>query len=90
MRLDRFLCETTEMSRTDAKKALHRLEVTCDGEVVRNPGFKVKDGCEVRLLGEPLHHQSSYYIMLHKPMDCVCSNTGEGSYASVLTYLDIP
>ncbi|CAM3638217.1 16S rRNA pseudouridine(516) synthase RsuA [Parendozoicomonas haliclonae] len=90
MRLDRFLCECTELSRANAKKALHRGDVTVNGEVVKNSGFKVSDSDDVRLVGERLHHQSEHYIMLNKPMDMVCSNVGEGSHESILTLLDIP
>ncbi len=90
MRLDRFLSECTDLSRANAKKALHRGDVTCDGVVVKNPGFKMSDHCEVRLLGERLQHLGERYIMLNKPVDVVCSNVGEGNYPSVLTLLDIP
>ncbi|WP_281646193.1 pseudouridine synthase [Parendozoicomonas sp. Alg238-R29] len=90
MRLDRYISECTELSRANAKKALHRGDITCDGVVVKNSGFKVDKDCEVHLSGERLYHVSSRYIMLNKPADTVCSNVGEAGYPSVLTLLDLP
>lgn len=89
MRLDKFLCESTELSRSQAKKCLHRGEVTCDGVVVKSSAFKVSEGCDVRLLGQPIEVRGVRYIMLHKPKDTLCSNVDEG-YPSVLTLLDVP
>lgn len=90
MRLDRFICECTELTRSLAKKALHRGDITCNGEVVKNSGYKVSDTCEVKLLGQRLVHGGEHYIMLNKPADTVCSNVGEAGYASVLALLDLP
>ncbi|WP_257295432.1 16S rRNA pseudouridine(516) synthase RsuA [Endozoicomonas sp. YOMI1] len=89
MRLDKYLCESTELSRANAKKCLHRGEVTCDGIVVKNSAFKVPDNCEVRLLGELVKTRGLRYIMLNKPEDTLCSNVDE-VYPSVLSLLDIP
>ncbi len=90
MRIDRFLCECTELSRADAKKALHRGDVTCDGEVVKNSGFKVTENCIVRLLDEQLTLHGERYIMLNKPANFVCSNVGEAGYESVLNLIGVP
>ena len=90
MRLDRFICECTELTRSNAKKALHRGDITINGEVVKNPGYKVTNTCDVRILGQRLIHGGEHYIMLNKPADTVCSNAGEAGYASVLSLLDLP
>jgi len=89
MRLDKYLCESTELSRANAKKCLHRGEVTCDGVVVTNSAFKVPAGCDVRLLGEPVMVRGLRYIMLNKPQDTLCSNVDE-VYPSVLSLLGVP
>lgn len=86
MRLDKYLCESTELSRANAKKCLHRGEVTCNGVVVTNSAFKVPAGCDVRLLGEPVMVRGLRYIMLNKPQDTLCSNVDE-VYPSVLSLL---
>ena len=63
--------------------------VTCDGEVVKNPGFKVAADCDVRLEGHSLEPVGQRYIMIHKPEGCICSNVGDQDYPSVLELLDI-
>ena len=89
MRLDKYLCQSTELSRANAKKCLHRGDVTCDGVVVTNSAFKVSAECDVRLLGEPVMIRGLRYIMLNKPQDTLCSNVDE-FYPSVLSLLGIP
>lgn len=89
MRLDKYLCESTELSRANAKKCLHRGEVTCDGIVIKNGAFKVPDDCKVRRLGELIKVRGLRYIMLNKPVDTLCSNV-DGIYPSILSLLDIP
>lgn len=89
MRLDKYLCESTELSRANAKKCLHRGEVTCDGVVVTNSAFKVPSGCDVRLLGEPVMVRGLRYIMLNKPQNTLCSTVDE-VYPSVLSLLAVP
>ena len=89
MRLDKYLCESTELSRANAKKCLHRGEVTCDGVVVTNSAFKVPAGCDVRLLGESIMVRGLRYIMLNKPQHTLCSTVDE-VYPSVLSLLAVP
>ncbi|ABZ77803.1 pseudouridine synthase [Shewanella halifaxensis HAW-EB4] len=88
MRLDKFICESTSHSRVSAKKALHRGDVTCNGEVVKNSGFKVTDEHEIRLDGEVLTIIGPRFIMLNKPVDTICSTIDE-EYPSVISLLDV-
>ncbi|MDX1466657.1 MAG: S4 domain-containing protein, partial [Halomonas sp.] len=73
MRLDRFLSETTDLTRSLAKKALHREEVRVDGEVVKNPATQVDANRRVTWNGEPLALVGLRYVMLHKPAGVECS-----------------
>ncbi|MGS0694813.1 16S rRNA pseudouridine(516) synthase RsuA [Shewanella sp. 0m-4] len=88
VRLDKFICESTSHSRVSAKKALHRGDVTCNGEVVKNSGFKVTDEHEIRLDGEVLTIIGPRFIMLNKPVDTICSTIDE-EYPSVISLLDV-
>ncbi|MCL1141339.1 16S rRNA pseudouridine(516) synthase RsuA [Shewanella gaetbuli] len=88
MRLDKFICESTELTRSMAKKALHRSEVTCDGVVIKDPGFKVSEKTEVYLDGQLISVIGHRYIMMHKPVDTICSTIDE-VYPSVLSLMDI-
>ncbi len=73
MRLDRFLSETTDLTRSLAKKALHRGEVCVDGEVVKNPATQVDASRRVTWNGEPLALVGLRYVMLHKPAGVECT-----------------
>ena len=89
MRLDKFICETTELTRSQAKKALKTGEITCDGVVIKDPAFKVSLTTEVLFDDQPLELVGDRYIMMNKPMDTICSNIDE-YYPSVLSLLDVP
>ncbi|MFW6346685.1 MAG: pseudouridine synthase [Halomonas sp.] len=73
MRLDRFLAETTELTRSLAKKAMHRGEVSVDGEVVKNPATQVDASRRVTWNGQPLALVGLRYVMLHKPAGVECT-----------------
>lgn len=89
VRLDKFICESTSLTRSLAKKALHRGDITCDGDVVKDAGFKVTSDMQVCLEGEPISLVGVRYIMLNKPVDTICSTIDE-VYPSVLSLLDVP
>ncbi|MGP1834506.1 16S rRNA pseudouridine(516) synthase RsuA [Shewanella frigidimarina] len=88
MRLDKFICESTELTRSLAKRALHRGDVTCDGVVVKNSGFKVLPQMAVHLDGTLISVIGERYIMLNKPVDTICSTIDE-EYPSVLSLIEI-
>ncbi|MFC2992162.1 pseudouridine synthase [Halomonas tibetensis] len=73
MRLDRFLAETTELTRSLAKKALHREEVSVDGEIVKNPAMQIGDDNRVTWNDQPLALVGLRYLMLHKPAGVECT-----------------
>lgn len=88
MRLDKFICESTSLTRSLAKKAMHRGDITCDGIVIKDAGFKVLEGMQICLDGEPISLVGERYLMLNKPVDTICSTIDE-VYPSVLSLLDI-
>lgn len=89
MRLDRFLCETTDLTRSLAKKAMHRGEVSVDGEVIKNPATQVGETSRVTWNGEPLALVGHRYVMLHKPegVECTARRT---LYPRAIDLLDLP
>ncbi|ABO24841.1 16S rRNA pseudouridine(516) synthase RsuA [Shewanella loihica] len=89
MRLDKFISESTQLTRSLAKKALHRGEVTVDGQVIKDGSFKLNESQQVCLDGEPISLIGPRFIMLHKPADTLCSTVDE-VYPSVLNLLDLP
>ncbi len=88
MRLDKFICKSTELTRTEAKKLLKTGEVKVNGEVIKNGAVQVHENNVITIDEQRLTARSSRYIMLHKPADTICSNVDE-IYPSVLHYLDV-
>nr|WP_163503194.1 pseudouridine synthase [Halomonas socia] len=89
MRLDKFLADTTDLTRSLAKKALHREEVSVDGQVTKNPATQVDAGSEVRWLGQRLVLVGLRYVMLHKPAGVECS-ARRGLYPLVRELIELP
>jgi len=88
MRLDKFICKSTELTRSEAKKLLKSGEVEVNGEVIKNPATQVHENNTITADGQVLQARSSRYIILHKPADTICSNVDEG-YPSLLHLLDV-
>lgn len=88
MRLDKFICKSTELTRSEAKKLLKSGEVKVNGEVAKNPAMQVHENNTVDIDGQVLSARGSRYFMLHKVADTICSNVDEG-YPSVLHFLEV-
>ncbi len=88
MRLDKFLAESTDLSRSQARKVLSAGEITVNGEVVEKGTFIVNDGDAVAWDGEPLERVGLRYIMLNKPAGYECS-LKNSQHPSVMNLIDI-
>ena len=88
MRLDKFICKSTELTRSEAKKLLKMGDVRVNDEVIKNPATQVHENNSVTVNGEELTARSSRYIMMHKPLDTICSNLDE-VYPSLLHYIEV-
>ena len=73
MRLDKYLCDTLNMTRTEAKKAISSGRVFV-GDIKAKSGSLQIEKEEVFLDGRPVEYQKFFYIMLHKPAGYVCAN----------------
>lgn len=90
MRLDRFLSETTPLTRSLAKRALKNGEVTLNGEPVKQASIQVDtEQDEVVLNGEKLVLVGLRYLLMHKPTDVECT-ARRGLYPRVIDLIDLP
>lgn len=90
MRLDRFLSETTPLTRSLAKRALKNGEVTLNGEPIKQAATHIDTESDVVLLnGAQLALVGLRYIMLHKPADVECT-ARRGLYPRVIDLIDLP
>lgn len=74
MRLDKFLSKATELSRKDAKKALHRGEISVNNQVVKDGSVHIHSEDEVLWAGEVLSvAEGNRYLLLYKPDGFECT-----------------
>lgn len=68
MRLDKFLCDTAGLTRTEAKNAVKKGQIAVNGQVQKAADFKVKETTDtVTFQGRLLSYAAFHYYMLHKP-----------------------
>ncbi len=88
MRLDKFICKSTELTRTEAKKLLKNGGVYVNDEAIKNGATQVHENNTITIDGQRLTARTSRYIMLHKPLDTICSNVDEG-FPSIFHLIDV-
>ncbi|MBW3525925.1 pseudouridine synthase [Shewanella sp. NKUCC05_KAH] len=88
MRLDKFLCKSTDLDRKAARVTILGGSITVNGAIVTDCAMQVHENNTVSLNGKPLTPRPSRYIMLHKPANTLCSNV-DGAYPSLFHLLDI-
>ncbi|MCL1089255.1 pseudouridine synthase [Shewanella profunda] len=88
MRLDKFLCKSTDLDREAANAAILSHSVTVNGATATDSAMQVHENNAICLNGQRLCPRPSRYIMLHKPTDTLCSNV-DGAYPSLFHLFDI-
>jgi 16S rRNA pseudouridine516 synthase len=87
MRLDKFIANVTDLSRSDAKRVIKARLVQVAGLTIEDPQYEVDAATEVTLQGRSLRSALSRYFMLHKPNGYVCA-TKDRKHSTVLDLLD--
>lgn len=88
MRLDKFICTCTGLSRIQAKRVIGKGLVKVDGVVEKDQKVKINDQHSVEFEGRQLSFSGPRYIMLNKPDGAVCTSLDD-DYRSVLGLFDI-
>lgn len=86
MRLDRYICQSTGISRSQVRPVLNSGRVTCQGEVIKSARYQVQDTDQICLDDQPLKLPTLRYLMLNKPVGYV-SATEDSEHATVLDLL---
>lgn len=90
MRLDKYLTETTGISRSEAKMLIKKGRVTVEGEIVKKPESKIDpEKTKVTADGEPCRYEQYTWLMLNKPQGVV-SATEDARERTVLDLLKEP
>ena len=77
MRLDKYICQATTMTRSQAKKVITQGRISNAETVIRNTGYKVSAQEAISFDGKVINVRSTRYIMLNKPKDYICSTVDE-------------
>jgi len=88
MRLDKYICQHTNLTRSLAKKAISCGQVSVNLECVKNTAYKVKLQDEVFFSGQRISTPGHRYLMLNKPRGYICSTQDE-VHPSVLNLIDV-
>ena len=86
VRLDKFLSNSTDLSRTEVKKLIKQKKVLIDGKLALSPDIKVSGNNEISLDNQVISQVQPKYIAIHKPVGYICSTQDE-THPSVLTLL---
>lgn len=88
MRLDRFVCKSTDLGREAAREAIAQQRVRVNGSPVADCSSQVHENNLIELDGVRLQPRPFRYLMLHKPAGVICSNV-DGDYPSLFSLLEI-
>lgn len=89
MRLDKYIADTTDLSRALVKLALRNKRVRVNGEQIKDASLQISPADTVQLDGEALSPVGPRYFMLHKPLGYICATT-DNDHPTVLDLLDEP
>ena len=88
MRLDRFICKSTDLTKTEALQVIHAGEVMVNDEVVITEATQVHENNKICLNNQVLKARPFRYLLMHKPPNTICSNIDE-AYPSLFNLIDI-
>lgn len=75
MRLDKYLAEAAQCTRSEAKTLLQKGRVQLNGVLCKKGDTQLKDTDQVTVDGSPLRRQQFVYLMLNKPKGVVSAST---------------
>ncbi|OEE66726.1 16S rRNA pseudouridine(516) synthase [Enterovibrio norvegicus FF-33] len=88
MRLDKFVCKSTALTRTDAIQHIQNGAVTVNEVIVTYESTQVHENNTVTLQGKRLSPRPFRYILMHKTAGTICSNIDE-AYPSLFSITNI-
>ncbi len=89
MRLDKFISQSLGITRKETKQLLRQAAIMIDNKNVCRPELHVMEDNKVTFDGRPLTMPGPLYIMLNKPLGCICS-TKDSRHTTVLELIDEP
>ena len=75
MRLDKYLAETAQCTRSEAKALLSKGKVAVNGALCKKGDTQIREGDAVTVEGRELAYRQFVYLMLNKPEGVVSAST---------------
>jgi 16S rRNA pseudouridine516 synthase len=88
MRLDKYICQSTTMTRSQAKKVIAQGRISNAENVIRSTAYKVSENEAISFDGKLINVRSTRYIMLNKPKDYICSTVDE-QLPSIINLIEV-
>lgn len=89
MRLDKFISNASDYSRSQVKKLIKEQRVDVDGNIAKNPAMTISALADVCLNGTPITPPGPRYFMLNKPAGVV-SATKDREHTTAIDLLNEP
>ena len=89
MRIDKFIGNNSNLSRSLIHLAIKRGQVKRNGEIITKTNTSMNDGDAISLKDKIIEAIYSRYLMLHKPAGYLCANS-DSEHSTVLDLIDIP
>jgi 16S rRNA pseudouridine516 synthase len=89
MRLDAFISQNSDFSRSLIQKAIKADCVTVDGVIVSNGKLHITGDETIYCNDQHIQALSLRYLMLHKPAGYVCANS-DSEHPTVLDLIELP
>jgi len=88
VRLDKFVCKSTELAKSEAIQRINAGKVSVNDAITTDEATQVHGNNSVLLGGARLKARDFRYILMHKSADTICSNIDE-AYPSLFHHLDV-
>jgi 16S rRNA pseudouridine516 synthase len=88
MRLDKFVCKSTELTKSEAIQCIHFGELSVNDAITMNEATQVHENNKIMFNGARLKARDFRYILMHKPAGTICSSIDE-AYPTLFNYLDV-
>lgn len=89
MRLDKFIGNNTELSRTQIHIAIKQGSITVNGVAINKTNTHINPNDHILLDGAVVEERKTRYLMLHKPAGYV-SATSDSEHPTLLDLIDLP
>lgn len=67
MRLDKFISDCGVGTRSQIKEMIKKSRVSVNGQIIKDPSFKVSEDTSVLVDGKALTYSEFFYLMMNKP-----------------------